>query len=95
MVVSMLKFIIEIPPISSIKEKRRIIGSLKDKIRIKFKVSAAEVDLQDSYRFAQFGVALVSNSRKYGESVMQKILHFVEANSPGRLNDAKIMSEIY
>ena len=95
MVVSMLQFIVEIPPITSIKEKRRIVGSLKDRIRVKFKVSVAEIDLQDSFRFAQFGIALVSNSRKYGESVMQKILRFAEDNSPGRLNDAKIASEIF
>ena len=52
MVVSMLQFIIETPPITSIKEKRRIVGSLKDRIRVKFKVTVAEVDLQDSLRFA-------------------------------------------
>ena len=88
----MLQFIVEMPPLDSIKDKRKVVNSLKDRIRTKFKVSTAEVDLMDSVRFSQIGIALVSNSKKYGESVMQKILHFVEENSPGRLADARIHS---
>ena len=95
MVVSMLQFIVEMPDVYSIKDKRRIIRSLKDRIGHKFKVSIAEVDLQDSLRFAQVGVAKVSNSRKFGESVMNKILTFTENNVEGRLVDARIMTERY
>jgi uncharacterized protein YlxP (DUF503 family) len=93
MIVSMFQFILEIPGSASLKDKRRVIKSLKDRIQSKFKVSAAEVDLQSSIKFAQIGVALVSNSKRYGESVMQKILSFVEENTPGRMIDAKIMTE--
>ncbi len=42
---------------------------------------------------AQIGAAKVSNSRQFGEKVMQKILTFVEKNIPGRLIDAQIMTE--
>ena len=91
----MLQFIVEIPPVTSIKDKRKIVNSLKDRIRNKFKVSVAEVDLLDSLRFTQIGIALVSNSKKYGESVMQKILHFAEENSPGRLADAQVLSAYF
>jgi uncharacterized protein YlxP (DUF503 family) len=93
MIVSMFQFILEIPGSASLKDKRRVIKSLKDRIQSKFKVSVAEVDLQSSIKFAQIGVALVSNSKRYGESVMQKILSFVEENTPGRMIDAKIMTE--
>ena len=91
MIVSMIQFILEIPASASLKDKRRVIKSLKDRIQSKFKVSVAEVDLQSSIKFAQIGVALVSNSKRYGESVMQKILSFVEEHTPGRMIDAKIM----
>lgn len=91
----MIQIIIEMPEIGSIKEKRRIVNSLRDKMRIRFKVSAAEVDLQDSLGFAQIGGALVSNSKQFGESVMQKVLAFVENESPGRVQDVQIRSEIY
>ncbi|GAG80526.1 unnamed protein product, partial [marine sediment metagenome] len=52
MVISILHFIIDLPGISSIKEKRRIIQSIKERMQRKFKLSVAEVDLQDSLRFA-------------------------------------------
>ena len=67
MVVSMIQFRFELPPIESIKEKRRIVVSLKEKLANKFHLSVAEVDLQDSLRYAQLGAAVVSNSTSFGE----------------------------
>ena len=95
MFVSMIQFILEIPEVGSIKEKRRVVKSIKDRIQNKYRVSVAEVDLQDSLRFTQIGAAQVTNSRRYGESVMHKILAFVEDHAEGRLVDAKIMTEFY
>ena len=87
--------IIELPDIDSIKAKRRIVHSLRDKLRIRFRVSAAEVDLQDSLSFTQIGCVMASNSRQFGESVMQKILLFTENEIPGRIHDVQITSEQY
>ncbi len=95
MYVSMIQFIIEMPEVGSIKEKRRVVKSLKDRIQHKYRVSVAEVDLQESLRFTQIGAAQVTNSKRFGESVMHKILAFVEENADGRLVDAKIMTECY
>jgi uncharacterized protein YlxP (DUF503 family) len=95
MTVSMVQFIIELPETTSIKDKRMVIHSLRDRIIRKFNVSCAEVDLQDSLSFAQIGAALVTNSRSHGESVMQKIILFVEDQVPGRLQDVNIYSESY
>ncbi len=89
----MFQMIFEIPDADNIKEKRRVILSMKDKIRQRFDVSIAEVDLQDSLSFAQIGAALVSNSKVFGESVMNKILSFIEDEFPVRIHDMKIHSE--
>jgi len=91
----MLQFILEIPESISLKEKRRVVKSLKDRLHQKFKLSVAAVDLHDSLKFSQIGVVLVSNSRKYGESVLNKAIDFIEANARGRLADVKIFSEFY
>jgi uncharacterized protein YlxP (DUF503 family) len=93
MVVSMIQFIFEIPDIHSIKEKRRIVKSVMEKMRHKFKISAAEVDLQDSVSFAQIGGALVSNSRDFGEKVLRKAFDMVERETPVRIQDMRIYSE--
>jgi len=93
MIVSMIKILFEIPDIGSIKEKRRIVLSVKDKLQRRFHMSAAEVDLQDSLTFAQIGGALVSNSRVFGESVLRKAFAMIEQEVPVRIQDMRIHSE--
>ena len=93
MVVSMIQFILEIPDVSSIKDKRRIVHSVKEKLQRRFRMSAAEVDLQDSLAFAHIGGALVSNSRSFGESVLQKAFAMIENEIPARIQDMSIHSE--
>lgn len=95
MVVSMIQMILEIPGNSSKKDKRRVIKSLKEKLIHRYKISMAEIDLQDSLQFAQMGAAVVSNSRDFGESIMNKVLSFVEDHLPGRIVDSKIHTEFF
>jgi uncharacterized protein YlxP (DUF503 family) len=79
--------------VDSIKAKRQIIRSVKDKLQRRFHMSAAEVDLQDSLSFAQIGGALVSNSKAFGESVLQKAFAMIESETPVRIQDVSIHSE--
>jgi len=95
MIVSMIQLVLELPGVTSIKEKRRIVKSLKEKLIRRFRISAAEVDLHNSLTFAQLGAAVVSNSRSHGESVMQKVLEFVENEALGRVQDVQIHTESY
>jgi uncharacterized protein YlxP (DUF503 family) len=89
----MLQVIFALDGITSIKDKRHVVKSAKDKLQQRFHLSAAEVDLQDSLGFAQVGAALVSNSREYGEAVLQKALAMLEDEVPARLQDVGIYSE--
>ena len=93
MIVSMIQLVFEIPDVESIKEKRRIIRSVKDKLQRRFHMSAAEVDLLDSLSFGHIGAALVSNSRSFGESVMHKAFQMIENEMPVRIQDVSIYSE--
>jgi len=93
MVVSMIQIIFEIPDAVNIKEKRRVVKSVIEKMRQRFHLSAAEVDLQDSLSFSQIGGALVSNSRSFGETVLQKTFDMIEKEIPVRIQDMKIHSE--
>jgi uncharacterized protein YlxP (DUF503 family) len=89
----MIQILFEIPDVDNIKEKRRMIQSIKEKLRRRFHMSAAEVDLQDSLSFAQIGGALVSNSRTFGESVLHKAFEMIEQDLPVRIQDVSIYSE--
>ncbi|MDR1399446.1 MAG: DUF503 domain-containing protein [Treponema sp.] len=93
MIVSMIQLIFEIPDVDSIKEKRRIIRSVREKLQQRFHLSAAEVDLQDSLSFAQIGGALVSNSKEFGETVLHKAFTMIENETPVRIHDVSIYSE--
>jgi uncharacterized protein YlxP (DUF503 family) len=89
----MIQLIFEIPEASSLKDKRRIVKSVIGKLKNRFHLSAAEVDLQDSLSFAQIGGALVSNSKVFGESVLNKALKMIENETGLRMQDVKIHSE--
>ncbi len=92
----MLQVIVKLPDGTfSIKDKRRIMKSLKERIRNKFQVSVAEVDLNDSISFGQLGMAVVTNSRNHGNRVMQKILLFLEDESVIELYHSEILVEEY
>jgi uncharacterized protein YlxP (DUF503 family) len=95
MIVSMMRLRLDLEGMTSIKDKRRVVSSLKDRLRRKFRLSVAEVDLQDSLSRAEIGAALVSNSRTFGESVLQKALALVENEAPGRVAHVEIASERY
>jgi len=93
MIVSMIKIIFEIPDAANIKDKRRVVKSIIDKLYRSFRMSAAEVDLQDSISFAQIGGAIVSNAKVFGESVLQKAFNMIEKETPVRIQDMSIHSE--
>jgi uncharacterized protein YlxP (DUF503 family) len=95
MVVSMLSLIIELPESTSLKDKRSVVSSIKTRLRTKFRLSVAEVDLLDSLSFAEIGAAMVSNSAEFGESVLHKALALVEDELGLRVHDAQIHSERY
>ena len=95
MVVTLIQIIIELPESTSLKDKRSVVSSAKERIRRKFQISCAEVDLLDSLRFAQLGGALVSNSREFGEKVMNKVLAFVEGGLALKVHDSQIHNEFY
>jgi uncharacterized protein YlxP (DUF503 family) len=93
MIVSMIKFIFEIPDVTNIKEKRSVVKSITEKLYRIFHMSAAEVDLHDSLSFSQIGGALVSNSKTHGETVLRKAFNLIEKETPVRIQDMSIHSE--
>ena len=65
-----------------LKEIRRVISSIKDKVSSKYKVSIAEVGFLDSPQLTEIGISIVSNRSKHSESVIDKVLEYIEGNFP-------------
>lgn len=68
-----------IPSSASLKEKRLVIKSIKDKVRHKFNVSIAEVDFQDKWQRARLGVVQVGNDYTFIEKNMNSIFKLIES----------------
>ena len=58
----------------SLKDKRRVVKGLKDRLRNKFNVSIAEVDHQDEWQRATLGVAMAGPDGRYVNSVLSKLV---------------------
>jgi uncharacterized protein YlxP (DUF503 family) len=61
-----------------LKGKRRVLKSVKDRVRNTFNVSIAEVDDLDAWQRATLGVACVSNERDHLERTLALVATFVE-----------------
>lgn len=69
----MARFELFIPASESLKDKRRVLKSISSVVRNKLNVSIAEVDHQDLWQRAAFGVSCVSESMSHCRQVMQEV----------------------
>ncbi|MDP6618794.1 MAG: DUF503 domain-containing protein [Nitrospinota bacterium] len=74
----------------SLKEKRRVLRSVKDRIRNRFNVSIAEVDYQDKWQRALLALAAVSNERNHVTGLLESALSAVESMGLAEIVDAEI-----
>ncbi len=74
MVVGLLHLSLVIPDAMSLKDKRRVIKGLKDRLGSRHNVSVAEVGGLDEHRRCELAVAMVSNDRRFVESCLSKIV---------------------
>ncbi len=82
MVIGSIVLDLYIPHAGSLKEKRMVVRSLKEKLKSKFNVSVSEVGNQDLWQSANIAVVFVSPEKKQTEKIMQSIINFVETNFP-------------
>jgi uncharacterized protein YlxP (DUF503 family) len=78
MTVGVLQIEVSIPDAFSLKDKRRVIRSLKDRIAHGHNVSIAEVGALDEHRRSVIGMAMVSNDSRYVEGALSKLVDFVK-----------------
>ena len=57
----------------SLKEKRHVVRSLKDRLRHKFNVAVAEIDGQDLWQRATLAAVTVSSSHDFAEKVLRSV----------------------
>jgi uncharacterized protein YlxP (DUF503 family) len=90
MKIGVLQLEISIPDAMSLKDKRQVVKSLKDRIAHGHNVSIAEVGALDEHRRSIIGIAMVSNDGRYIESQLSKLVDFVRLNPQASLTDYQI-----
>lgn len=63
---------------ASLKDKRAVVRRVRDRVRNKFNVAAAEIDDLDSPATASLAFVTVSNSAAHSHAAAQQIQHFIE-----------------
>jgi uncharacterized protein YlxP (DUF503 family) len=74
----------------SLKDKRGVVKSIKDKLRSRFNISVAEVGGLSSRQVAELGIAFVSNDGRFIESTLSKVLGFVCGNPFAEVSQSEI-----
>jgi len=74
MPVGLLTLELHLPEARSLKDKRQVLRSLKDRLRANFNVAVAELDFEDTWQRSVVGVVTVSNEEHHVEEALQKVL---------------------
>ena len=90
MVVGILQVDLSIPGADSLKSKRMVLRSLKDRIRREFNVSIAEVADNDQWQSASLAIAVVSNDRRFANQVLSKVVDLIEATHDSVVDDYRL-----
>lgn len=80
MVIGVLQVELFIGDAASLKDKRRVVLSVKDRIGQDNAVAIAEVDKLDVHQVAVLGIVTVSNSAARSQEVLQRVLQQLRQN---------------
>lgn len=62
----------------SLKDKRRVLKSIKERIKNKFNVSISEIDYKDTWNRTLLAIVTVSDDRSFVDRQLQGVVNFVE-----------------
>jgi uncharacterized protein YlxP (DUF503 family) len=88
--IGVLQLELEVIDAMSLKDKRRVVKSIKDRIAHGHNVSIAEVGALDEHRRSILGIAMVSNDRRYVEGALSKLVDFVKMVPQVSITDYQI-----
>lgn len=87
MVVGVTTWELHLEGCRSLKDKRHILRSLKDRVRARFNVSVAETDHNDRWQRAELTACVVSNERGHAQNVLRQVDEVVAGASGARVID--------
>ena len=89
MIVGLLSVELHLPGAHSLKEKRMVLRSVKDRLK-KFNVAVAEVDHQDLWQRASLGVVTVSTTDAHADQELAAVVEEIERTQPGLITRTQL-----
>jgi uncharacterized protein len=90
MIIGVLSFTLRLHGNRSLKGKRQVASSLKQKLRNKFNLAVSEVEAQDEHERLVLAAVTLSNESVRVESTLQKALAMVEGSVSDEVADVSI-----
>ncbi|NOR52544.1 MAG: DUF503 family protein [Candidatus Aminicenantes bacterium] len=90
MIIGFLSLEIYLPYSHSLKDKRKRLLSLKNRLKKKYNVAFAELDFQEKWQRTKIGMVTLNNQKRIMESLFNKILADAEENIDGQIIDHQI-----
>lgn len=87
MVVLVSQVQLYLPESQSLKQKRQVLESLKERLHNRFNLSVAEIDHHDLWQRSTLALAVVSNAGHHADEVIAKAVRFIEADGRTQLID--------
>lgn len=90
MIVGTLRLRLMIRQARSLKDKRQVVSSIKDRLRNSFNVSIAEVEAQDDRQLAVLGLAMVSNDTQHVRKELSQVVEALRVHPIAELIDYEL-----
>ncbi len=90
MMIGVLTVEIFIPASLSLKDKRRVLKNLKDRLKNSFNISIAEIEHHGKWQRAKMAIVNVDVSKRVAESRLGKVLNFIDKFNKVQLLDSKM-----
>ena len=85
MVIGLSVFELHVPAARSLKQKRKVVKSLIERIHHRFRVSITETDFHDLHQRAEIAIAAVTNSEMEGQRLMDSIRTLLDSQPEAML----------
>jgi len=85
MFIGVLQFELVVRASESLKDKRRVVKSVKDRLHRAHLVSVAEVAALEHHRLAVIGVSVVSNSKSHADATLDRVVEKVRSRDDAEL----------
>jgi uncharacterized protein YlxP (DUF503 family) len=90
MIVGTLRVRLLVREARTLKDKRQVVQSIKDRLQNRFNVSVAEVDAQDQRQLAVLGLAMVGNEVSHVRTTLEQIVHVLRTHPIAELLDHEL-----